>query len=58
MNVPDIVQVYEMFPDKEPAILYDIYLQVGRDKELLITTVLNDGVLPEEFLNAQAAADI
>ena len=37
-----------VFPDQDPAVLYDIYIQVGRKKDLLIETVLNGGVLPEE----------
>ena len=58
MEIPDILQVLELFPDQEPAVLYDIYLQVGRDKDLLIATILNDGQLPEEVQNNIAANDI
>ena len=36
-----------MFPEAEPSVLYDYYKQVGRDKNLLIETMLNGGVLPE-----------
>ena len=43
MDVPDIQAVLELFPDQEPAVLYDIYVQVGRNKELLIETLMNGG---------------
>jgi len=43
MDVPDIQAVLEFFPDQEPAVLYDIYVQVGRNKELLIETLMNGG---------------
>ena len=43
MDLPDIQAVLEFFPDQEPAVLYDIYVQVGRNKELLIETVMNGG---------------
>jgi hypothetical protein len=38
-----------MFDDKDPQVLYDLYCQVGKNKELLIEVMLNGGVLPEEY---------
>jgi len=43
-----IQEVMVVFPDQDPAVLYDIYLQVSRKKDLLIDTILNGGVLPED----------
>lgn len=37
-----------VFPDHDPAVLYDIYVQVGRKKDLMINTVLNGGIMPED----------
>lgn len=36
-----------MFSEQEPAVLYEIYIQVGRKKDLLIETILNGGVIPQ-----------
>jgi hypothetical protein len=58
MNNPDIIAVLELFPESEPDILYDIYVQVGKNKELLIETMFNGGQLPDEVQNNMAAADI
>jgi hypothetical protein len=44
-----IVEVFEVFTDQDPAVLYDIYCQVGRKKDLLIETILNGGVLPDHL---------
>ena len=44
-----ILEVYEVFPDQEPAVLYDYYCQVGRKKDLLIETIMNGGMLPDQF---------
>ena len=38
-----------MFPDKEPAELYEVYKQVGRNKQLLIETMLNGGAVPPQL---------
>ena len=45
-----------VFPDHDPAVLYDIYQQVGKNKDLLINTVLNGGVLPEESSDGEEEA--
>jgi hypothetical protein len=42
-----ILEVYDVFPDQDPAVLYDYYCQVGRKKDLLIETIMNGGLLPE-----------
>ena len=38
-----------MFSDQDPAVLYEIYKQVGRNKQLVIETILNGGVVPQEL---------
>jgi len=47
LSIPDILEVYDVFPDQDPAVLYDYYCQVGRKKDLLIETIMNGGLLPE-----------
>ena len=39
----------EFFPEQEPAVLYDIYVQCGNNKELMIETIMNGGVLPDHI---------
>lgn len=46
---PDICEVLGVFPDQDPGVLYDIYCQVGRNKNLLLETIMNGGVLPDEL---------
>jgi hypothetical protein len=35
-----------MFPEQDPAVLHEIYKQVGKKKDLVIETILNGGVIP------------
>ena len=35
-----------MFPEQDPLILFEIFKQVGRKKDLVIETILNGGVIP------------
>ena len=46
-TIPDIQEVKELFGDQEYDVLFDIYKQVCRNKDLLIETILNGGILPE-----------
>ena len=41
------MEVFEMFQDKDPQVLYMYYQQLGKNKELLIECMLNGGELPE-----------
>lgn len=43
MDIPDIQEVLQIFSEAEPAVLYDIYVQVGRNKELLMEAMMNGG---------------
>ena len=43
-----IKEIVQMFPDYDPELLFEIYKQLGRDKDMLVETMLNDGVMPEE----------
>ena len=38
-----------MFPEQDPAVLLEIFNQVGRKKDLVIETILNGGVIPEQY---------
>lgn len=49
---PDIAEVHQIFPEQDPAVLMDIYQQVNKNKDLLMETVLNGGVLPEHLSSA------
>ena len=44
--------MHQIFPEQDPAVLMDIYQQVGKNKDLLMETVLNGGVLPEHLSSA------
>ena len=40
------MEAIEMFPDQDAAVLYDVYKQVGRNKQLLIEAMINGGEVP------------
>jgi hypothetical protein len=42
-NIPDIQEVKILFEDQDWDVLFDVYKQVGRSKDLLIETILNGG---------------
>ena len=44
--------MHQIFPEQDPAVLLDIYNQVGKDKNILMETVLNGGVLPEQLASS------
>ena len=41
-----IKEVHEMFSEHDPYVLLDLYKQVGKNKEILIETLLNGGEIP------------
>ena len=51
MSNEDIIFAMSVFPDQEPAVLYDIYIQVGRDREMLVETMMNGGQLPDHLMD-------
>ncbi len=36
-------------PDYDPAVLYDLYCQVGKDKSQLLAAIENGGMLPHHL---------
>ena len=40
-----------MFSEHDPFVLLDLYKQVGKNKEILIETLLNGGEVPPQFMN-------
>lgn len=40
-----------MFSEHDPYVILDIYKQVGKNKEILIETLLNGGEVPPQFVN-------
>lgn len=44
--------MHQIFPEQDPAVLMDIFTQVNRNKDLLMETVLNGGVLPDHLSSA------
>lgn len=42
-----------MFPDTDPGVLYNVYVQVGRNKELLIECMLNGGVVDQNAMEQE-----
>lgn len=42
-----IAAVMEVYPDTDPLVLYELYKEVGRDKELLLEAMMHGGQLPE-----------
>ena len=38
-----------MFPEMDPLVLHEMYIQVNKSKELLIETMLNGGVVPDDL---------
>lgn len=46
-----------MFPEQDPAVLLEIYNQVGRKKDLVIETILNGGVVPLQYQEEEKEAD-
>ena len=38
-----IAAVMEVYPDTDPAILYELYKEVGKDKDLLLEAMMNGG---------------
>jgi len=49
MTIPDIREVLMQVPDYDPAVLYDLYCQVGKDKGQLLAAIENGGMLPEHL---------
>ena len=46
-----------MFSEQDPAVLYEIYIQVGRKKDLVIETILNGGVIPQHYHEEEKMQD-